>query len=61
MRLAISNIAWDTSEDEEIAEMLKRYGVDAIDIAPGKYFPEPDKATDEEIVRVKHWWAARWS
>ncbi len=59
MRLAISNIAWDTSEDEEIAEMLKRYGVDAIDIAPGKYFPEPDKATDEEIVRVKHWWAAR--
>ncbi|MGC2457312.1 MAG: sugar phosphate isomerase/epimerase family protein [Gallionellaceae bacterium] len=59
MRLAISNIAWDTSEDEEIAQMLKRYGVDAIDIAPGKYFPEPDKATDEEIVRVKHWWAAR--
>jgi sugar phosphate isomerase/epimerase len=59
MRLAISNIAWDTSEDEDIAELLKRYGVDAIDIAPGKYFPEPAKATDEDIVRVKHWWAGR--
>lgn len=59
MRLAISNIAWDTSEDEDIAKLLKRYGVDAIDIAPGKYFPEPVKATDEEIAFVKRWWAER--
>ncbi|MFZ5523394.1 MAG: sugar phosphate isomerase/epimerase family protein [Pseudomonadota bacterium] len=59
MRLAISNIAWDTSEDEAIAELLKRYGVDAIDIAPGKYFPEPAKATDEDIVCVRHWWEER--
>jgi sugar phosphate isomerase/epimerase len=59
MRLAISNIAWDTSEDEDVAELLKRYGVDAIDIAPGKYFPDPSKAADEEIARVKRWWAER--
>lgn len=59
MRLAISNIAWDTSEDEYIANLLNRYGVDAIDIAPGKYFPEPTKATDDEIARVKRWWEVR--
>lgn len=59
MRLAISNIAWDVSEDAAIAELLKRYSVDAIDIAPGKYFPEPARATDEEITRVKSWWAER--
>jgi len=59
MRLAISNIAWDTSEDEVIAGLLNRFGVDAIDIAPGKYFPDPAKATDEEIVRVKNWWGGR--
>lgn len=59
MRLAISNIAWDTPEDEDIAKLLKRYGVDAIDIAPGKYFPVPAKATDEEILRVKRWWEER--
>lgn len=59
MRLAISNIAWDTAEDEGIAELLNRYGVDAIDIAPGKYFPEPAKATDEEILHVKNWWSVR--
>lgn len=59
MRLAISNIAWDTVEDERVAVMLKRYGINAIDIAPGKYFPEPAKATDEEIARVKRRWAER--
>lgn len=59
MRLAISNIAWDISEDEDIAKLLNRYGIDAIDIAPGKYFPDPTKATEEDIIRVKQWWAAR--
>lgn len=57
MRLAISNIAWDTAEDEAIATLLHRLGVDAIDVAPGKYFPDPAKATDEDIARVKHWWS----
>ena len=59
MRLAISNIAWDTSEDQAIVTLLQRFGVDAIDIAPGKYFPEPDRATDNDIALVKSWWAER--
>jgi sugar phosphate isomerase/epimerase len=59
MRLAISNIAWDVSEDEEIAQLLQRYDIDAVDIAPGKYFPNPAKASDEDIARVKQWWAER--
>lgn len=59
MRLAISNIAWDVVEDEVVAELLKHYGVDAIDVAPGKYFAEPAKATEEEIARVNRWWAVR--
>ncbi len=59
MRLAISNIAWDTTEDEVVAQLLQRFSIDAIDIAPGKYFPEPAKATDDEIARVKGWWAER--
>ena len=59
MRLAISNIAWDVAEDESIASLLQRFGVDAIDIAPGKYFPEPATATDEDMARVKRWWVDR--
>lgn len=59
MRLAISNIAWDIIEDEAIATLLSRFGVDAIDVAPGKYFSDPAKATDEDIARVKNWWSDR--
>lgn len=57
MRLALSNIAWDTAEDEAIARLLQRFAVDAIDVAPGKYFPDPEKATDKDIARVRSWWA----
>lgn len=57
MRLAISNIAWDVAEDEALAALLHRFQVDAIDIAPGKYFPKPGEATEAEILKVKQFWA----
>lgn len=56
MRLSISNIAWDVSEDEAIAQLLHQYKIDAIDIAPSKYFPNPTQTTDDEILSVKNWW-----
>lgn len=57
MRLAISNIAWDIAEDTSVAKLLCKFGVDAIDVAPGKYFPDPANAKDEEIANVRRWWA----
>lgn len=59
MRLALSNIAWDVSEDEAVAELLTQYQVDAIDIAPGKYFPTPATATKADIQAVRDWWTDR--
>lgn len=59
MRLAISNLAWDIAEDEAVAALLHDYKVDAIDIAPGKYFPNPAITTLAEIARVKTEWSAR--
>jgi D-psicose/D-tagatose/L-ribulose 3-epimerase len=59
MRIAISNIAWEVSEDDEIAERLAHLGIDAIDIAPGKYFPEPEAATRERVLDVRTWWKDR--
>lgn len=59
MRLAISNIAWDVAEDEAVARLLARHEVDAIDVAPGKYFPDPAQADAQAIARVKAWWADR--
>lgn len=59
MRQAISNIAWDVAEDEAVAALLQHYQVDAIDIAPGKYFPQPAHAKPADTRRVKAWWAVR--
>lgn len=59
MRISISNIAWDPSEDEAIAELLNRYRIDAIDIAPAKYFPVPHQASDADIAAVKTAWCRR--
>lgn len=59
MRIAISNIAWDVEHDEAVASLLQRHEVDAIDIAPGKYFPEPKSATATDIARVRDWWAGQ--
>ena len=59
MRIAISNIAWDVSDDEHVASLLNKYEVDAIDVAPGKYFPKPKTAGASKIARVRDWWTNR--
>jgi D-psicose/D-tagatose/L-ribulose 3-epimerase len=57
VRLAISNIAWDVQEDLAVAKLLGMFAVDAIDVAPGKYFPDPTSAKDADIANVRQWWA----
>jgi D-psicose/D-tagatose/L-ribulose 3-epimerase len=57
VRIAVSNIAWDPAEDAEMAVLLSSYAVDAVDIAPGKYFPDPANATSSEIEAVRTRWA----
>ncbi|HCB1535801.1 TPA: sugar phosphate isomerase/epimerase [Citrobacter braakii] len=59
MRISISNLAWDVKEDLEVANLLNLFNVDAIDIAPGKYFPDPVIATVSDILAVKEWWQER--
>lgn len=59
MRLSISNIAWQPEEDQRIATLLEQHQIDAIDIAPGKYFSSPELATKTEIMAVKQWWHER--
>jgi sugar phosphate isomerase/epimerase len=59
MRVAISNIAWDVNEDGLVAKLLNLYKIDAIDIAPNKYFPKPAEATTHDVIQVKKWWLAQ--
>jgi sugar phosphate isomerase/epimerase len=56
MRLGISNIAWDVGEDAAMARLLQSYAVDAIDVAPTKYFPDPEATADRDVDRVRRWW-----
>ena len=56
MRLSISNLAWDPADDGAVAALLNRYGCDAIDVAPTKYFPDVAGATEAAIRTVRHWW-----
>ena len=50
MRLGLTNLAWDPSRDEAVAGLLARLGMDAIDVAPSKYFA--DVAGDPNTSRV---------
>jgi D-psicose/D-tagatose/L-ribulose 3-epimerase len=56
MRIAISNIAWDIVEDDKVASLLALYNIDAIDIAPGKYFPDLANTKESDILKVKDYW-----
>lgn len=59
MRIGISNIAWDRGEDEQVAQCLKRYHIDSVDIAASKYFDDVSKASSSEIAAVRQWWSTR--
>lgn len=54
--ISISNIAWDTSQDEEVGEQLKKLGVEFIDIAPSKYFGKIIGVSRSEIEQIKRRW-----
>jgi len=59
MRIAISNMAWEVADDQHVADILREHRVDAIDVAPSKYFPELKAADAADIARVRAWWAER--
>jgi D-psicose/D-tagatose/L-ribulose 3-epimerase len=59
MRLAISNIAWPAEEDEQVAHVLHRYGVEGVEIAPTKVWPSPLDATAAEIRGYRSAWSRR--
>jgi sugar phosphate isomerase/epimerase len=59
MKLAVSNIAWDSSEDEAVAAVLRRHGARGVEIAPTKWRPDPLKATAAEVAAYRRQWADR--
>jgi len=59
MRIGISNIAWEPRHDDAVAACLQKHGVDAIDVAPSRYFAEPASAGAPAIAAIRAHWEAR--
>jgi len=59
MRISISNIAWRPEDDTSVAALLAKHGVDAIDVAPGKYFEDFATTSTKDITDVRLWWMDR--
>ena len=49
MKLSISNIAWEPSEDKDVFELIKKYGFEGIELAPPKLFKDLSNVSDSEI------------
>lgn len=56
MKIAISNIAWDASENDTAAEIITSHGVGAIETAPTKAWEKPETATDARIDEYAGYW-----
>lgn len=59
MRLSISNLAWNPEHDERITYLLNFFAVDAIEIAPSKYFPISGDIGPGRIDAVRRSWQNR--
>jgi sugar phosphate isomerase/epimerase len=59
MRLAISNIAWPAGADEQAAPLLHAHGVEGVELALTKIWPEPLDAPAVEIRAYRESWENR--
>lgn len=58
-RLAASNIAWDPSEDDAVAAILRERGFTGVEIAHSKRWESPLDATKKEIAAYRSAWEKR--
>ena len=59
MKLAASNIAWEPSEDDAVAAVLRARGFTGVEIAPSKRWESPIDATKKEIAAYRTEWQKR--
>ena len=54
MKLSISNIAWSAPEDAQVYELMKSYGIDGLEVAPTRLFPDaPYDKSAHDIAKAK--------
>lgn len=56
MRIGVSNLLWTRDLDADAARLLNQRGIDAIDIAPTRYFDDVATATPGELRAIRRFW-----
>jgi D-psicose/D-tagatose/L-ribulose 3-epimerase len=59
VKLALSNIAWEPSEDEAVARVLLDHGFQGVEIAPTKVWPKPLESTRDDRAAYRRQWEER--
>jgi D-psicose/D-tagatose/L-ribulose 3-epimerase len=59
MRLAISNIVWPAGADDAVAPLLQNQGVEGVELALTKIWPEPLAASEREVRAYRERWEKR--
>ena len=59
MKLAISNIAWPGEFDPAVADLLRQFGLNGVEVAPTKIWNKPLEATKHEIATYRGFWESR--
>lgn len=56
MKIAISNIAWNSNENSSVIKLLKKFSVDSIEVALPILFNDLFKTNEVEIEKVRDYW-----
>jgi D-psicose/D-tagatose/L-ribulose 3-epimerase len=59
VRLAVSNIAWDSNADDSAAAVLVREGVRGVELAPTKWRTAPFDAPADDVAELRKSWEDR--
>lgn len=56
MKIAISNLAWNRDEDEQVLAILHKHNISGIELATTKVWESPTTTSQEELALYKNWW-----
>lgn len=57
-RVVVSNIAWEPADDAVVAAVLREHGIDGVELAPTKRWPDVTRASDDEARAWRSHWSA---
>jgi D-psicose/D-tagatose/L-ribulose 3-epimerase len=56
MKISISNIAWDQTEEGAVAQILRERGIQGVEIAPTKIWPVPIETDTISLSKYREFW-----